>query len=99
MYVSHNEACKVENPAHLCLRRVKGGKSSSCDSRLGGVWCLVGGVEPSDMPEELAVDGRTSGWSIWMESTLFGGALFRGSTPTGQVHWVAYELLHKTFRQ
>ena len=24
-----------------------------------------------------------------MESTLLEGALFRGSTPTGQVHWVA----------
>jgi hypothetical protein len=55
---------KVENTAHLCLRSVRGGKSSSGSSRLGGVWFRVGGVELSDMPEELAVDGRTSGWSI-----------------------------------
>ena len=71
---------------YLCLRRVRGGKSSSASSRFGGVWCLVGGVELSERPEELAVDGRTSALSIWIESTLLGGALLRGSTPTGQVH-------------
>jgi len=33
-----------------------------------------------------------------MESTLFEGALFRGSTPTGQVHWTAYELCTKSLQ-
>lgn len=72
--------------AYPCRRSVKGGKSSSGISRFGGVWFLVGGVEPSEMPEELAVDGRMSVGSMCIVSTLFGGALFRGSTPTGQVH-------------
>ncbi len=60
-----------ETLTYLCLRRVNGGKSSSCNSRFGGVWFLVGGVEPSEMPEELAVDGRTSVGSMWIVSTLF----------------------------
>lgn len=47
-----------------CLRRVKGGKSSSGSSRFGGVWFLVGGVELSEMPDELAVDGRISAGSM-----------------------------------
>ena len=86
MYVSWvQRGIGPKSTTHPGLRRVRGGKSSS-NSRLGGVWCLVGGVEPSDIPEELAVDGRASGWSICMESTLFEGALFRDSTPTGQVH-------------
>ena len=72
--------------AYLCFRSVKGGKSSSGNSRFGGVWFLVGGVELSEMPEELAVDGRMSEGSMCTVSTLLGGALFRGSTPTGQVH-------------
>ena len=37
MYVSHNEAWGGQNTAHPGLRRVKGGKSSSGKSRLGGV--------------------------------------------------------------
>lgn len=63
MYVSQQRGVGEPNTTHLGLRRVRGGKSSSGNSRLGGVWCLVGGVDPSDMPEELAVDGRTSEWS------------------------------------
>ena len=67
MYVSQAQrGIWTEDTTHLGRRRVRGGKSSSGNSRFKweGVWCLVGGVDPSDIPEELAVDGRTSGWSM-----------------------------------
>lgn len=46
---------------------------------LGGVCSLVGGVDPSDRPEDPSVDGRPS------ESLLLSDFL-RAGTPSGHVH-------------
>jgi hypothetical protein len=48
-------------------------------ARLGGVRSLVGGVDPSDKPDDPAVDGRPSPESFVTD-------LFRAGTPSGQVH-------------
>jgi len=48
--------------------------------RLGGVRSLVGGVDPSDKPEDPAVDGRPSPASF-LTTDFFRGA------PSGQVHY------------
>jgi hypothetical protein len=48
--------------------------------RLVGVCSLVGGADPSDRPEDPAVDGRPS------KESFLATDFFRAGAPSGQVH-------------
>ena len=61
-------------------RDTRGGNPTSNTVFFGGVRSRVGGVEPSDIPEEPAVLGRSL-------SSFFGAGFLRGGTPSGHVHF------------
>lgn len=67
---------------HPARREGWGNDSVKSTDRLGGECSRVEGAEPSDNPDESAVEGRASAST---ESFLEAGFL-RVGTPSGQVH-------------
>lgn len=68
---------------HLWRREASGGIPISAGIKSGGVWLRVGGVEPSDTPEDPAVEGRPSNPST---VGFRDDVLFELETPSGHVH-------------
>lgn len=58
-----------------------GRRSKSTGGRLGGVCSLVGGVDPSDIPDDPAVEGLPSAESFLATDFFLAG------TPSGHVHY------------
>jgi hypothetical protein len=80
--VSKLQISHVADGAYAARLEARGGRPTSTGALLGGLGSLVGGVDPSDSPEDPAVEGLPSPESFLVADFL------RAGTPSGHVHFL-----------